>query len=82
MGIDFGLKTFLTLSDNKKVKSSQYYLKHLDKLKKLQKRLSKKIKGSNNYKKALKLHQKIINSRRDFFHTLLLISMNVLQLKF
>jgi len=74
VGIDFGLKTFLTLSDNTKVKSPQYYLKHLNQLKKLQKRLSKKIKGSNNYKKAKrklsKLHQKVINARRDFFHKL------------
>jgi putative transposase len=57
VGIYFGLKTFLILSDNKKVKSSQYYLKHLNQLKKLPKRLSKKIKGYKLAKKQLaRLH--------------------------
>lgn len=74
VGIDFGLKTFLTLSDNTKIESPRYYLKHLKELKKLQKRLSKKQKNSNNYKKAkrrlAKLHIKVANTRRDYFHKL------------
>ena len=69
-----GLKTFLTLSDNTECESPRYYLKHLKELKRLQKRLSKKQKDSNNYKKAkrrlAKLHIKVANTRRDYFHKL------------
>ncbi len=74
VGIDFGLKTFLTLSDATQIKAPRYYLAYLKRLKKLQRGLSKKQKGSNNYKEAKKalarLHIKIINTRRDFFHKL------------
>ena len=49
-------------------------LNYLKELRKLQKRLSKKIKNSNNYKQAkrkvAKLYQKIVNNRKDFFHKL------------
>lgn len=74
VGIDFGLKTFLTLSDNTEIESPRYYLKHLKELKRLQKRLSKKQKDSNNFKLAkrrlAKLHIKVANTRRDYFHKL------------
>ncbi len=64
MGIDFGLKTFLTLSDNKIVTSPQYYLKYQKELKRVQRRVSKKKKNSDNYKKAkrklTKLHIKFV----------------------
>ena len=42
VGIDFGLKIFITLSDDIKEQSPQYYLKSLNKLRKLQKKLSRK----------------------------------------
>jgi len=71
VGIDFGLKTFLTLSDGKQINSPRYYLNYLKELRKLQKKLSKKIQNSNNYKQAkrkiAKLYQKVVNSRKDFF---------------
>ncbi len=74
VGIDFGLKTFLTLSDKTQIQAPRHYLKYLNNLKQLQKKLSKKVKNSNNYKSAKKqlarLHQKVVNSRRDFFHKL------------
>jgi putative transposase len=74
VGIDFGLKTFLTLSDGKQINSPRYYLNYLKELRKLQKKLSKKIQNSNNYKQAkrkvAKLYQKVVNSRKDFFHKL------------
>jgi len=74
VGIDFGLKTFLTLSDNTEIESPRYYLKHLKELKRLQKRFSKKQKDSNNFKLAkrrlAKLHIKVANTRRDYFHKL------------
>ena len=73
VGIDFGLKTFLTLSDTTQIKAPRYYLSYLKKLKKLQRSLSKKQKGSNNYKRSkkvlAKLHIKIANTRRLFPQT-------------
>ena len=74
VGIDFGLKTFLTLSDGTQIQAPRHYLKALKKVKKLSKKLSKKVKGSNKYKLAKKqlsrLHRKVANSRRDFFQKL------------
>ncbi len=74
MGIDFGLKTFLTLSDGTQIESPRHYLKYLYKLREFQRSLSKKQKGSNNYKKAkrklAKLYIKMVNARRDYFHKL------------
>lgn len=74
VGIDFGLKTFLTLSDRKDVESPLFHLKNLSKLKKLNRELSRKKKGSNNRKKAkrklAKLHIDVANQRKDYFHKL------------
>lgn len=74
VGIDFGLKTFLTLSDKAEIESPLFHLKNLSKQKKLNRNLSKKKKGSNNRKLAkkqlAKLHIKIANQRKDYFHKL------------
>ena len=74
VGIDFGLKQFLTLSDDTKIDAPLFHLKNLSKLKKLNRNLSKKKKGSNNRKIAkkqlAKLHIKIANQRKDYFHKL------------
>jgi len=74
VGIDFGMKTFLTLSDKTEVDSPLFHLKYLKKLKKLNRSLSRKKKGSNNKNRAklklAKLHKKIANSREDYFHKL------------
>lgn len=74
MGIDFGLKKFLTLSDKQSVQSPLFHLKNLSEIKKLNRNLSKKQKGSNQRKKAkrrlAKLHIKVANTRRDYFHKL------------
>ncbi len=74
VGIDFGLSKFLTLSDKEDKKSPLFHLKNLSKLKRLNRNLSKKKKGSNNRKLAkkqlAKLHIKIANQRKDYFHKL------------
>jgi len=74
VGIDFGLKTFLTLSDKTEIEAPLYHLKNLTKLKRLNRNLSKKKKGSNSRKRAklqlAKLHIKTANQRRDYFHKL------------
>lgn len=74
VGIDFGLSRFLTFSDKKDIESPLFHLKNLSKLKRLNRNLSKKKKGSNNRKLAkkqlAKLHIKIANQRKDYFHKL------------
>jgi len=74
VGIDFGMKTFLTLSDNTEIGSPLYQLKYLKELKHLSRNLSKKQKGSNRRAKAkhqlAKLHIRIADLRKDYFHKL------------
>ena len=48
LGLDFGLKHFLTLSDGRQIDSPEYFKKLLDKLAFEQRKLSKKTKGSKN----------------------------------
>ena len=63
LGFDFGLKHFLTLSDGRTIDSPEYFKNALDKLRKEQKKLSKKQKGSKNKEKqrikVAKVHQHI-----------------------
>lgn len=72
VGIDLGIKNFATLSTGEVIENPKFYNRYLDKLKKLQHNLSRKIKGSNNYKKLKlvisKLHDKISSSRDNFLH--------------
>lgn len=74
IGIDVGIKTFATLSTGEKIENLTYLGKSLDRLKVLQRRASKKIKGSNRRKaankKVAKLHYKIACQRNDFLHKL------------
>ena len=51
-GIDFGLKTFITLSDGRTIESPRWLFKESKKLKLLDRQLSRKQKGSNNHRKA------------------------------
>lgn len=70
IGMDFGLKTYLTLSNGQEVVSPQFFKQHLKDIKRANKTLSKKKKGSKNRKKALKtlqrVHNDIANKRSDF----------------
>jgi putative transposase len=72
IGIDVGLKTFATLSTGEKIDNPKLLKNSLSRLKCLQRRVSKKIIGSNNRKKAVKklakLHELISNQRHDFQH--------------
>lgn len=74
IGIDLGLKDFLTNSDGNKISNPKYLRKMEMLLKKHQRRLSRKVKGSNRYKqqklKVAKTHYKITNQRKDFLHKL------------
>ena len=69
-GFDFGLKTFLTNSNGLDIKSPTFLLKAKKEVRKLSQQLSSKKLGSRNWNKAriklAKLHQKIVNQRRDW----------------
>ena len=68
-GFDFGLKTFLTCSTGDKIESPQLLKQSLNTLRTLNKSLSRKQKGSNNWyraKRALsRQHRKIARQRTD-----------------
>ena len=74
VGIDLGIKNLLTLSDGEVISNERFLDKSLNKLKKLQRRLSKKIKGSKNRNKArlllAKQHYRIGNKRLNLLHNI------------
>jgi putative transposase len=73
-GGDLGLNTYLTLSDGTEVQVPQFYRKDAKKLRRVQKNLSRKVKGSRNRSKARlkvsKIHERIKNKRDNFTHQL------------
>jgi putative transposase len=73
VGIDVGVALFATLSNGKMIKPLKLD-RVIKKMKKSQKSLSRKKKGSNNRTKAKeklqKAHLKIANKRKDFLHKL------------
>ena len=74
VGLDMGLTHAVITSDGEKIDNPRYYRKSLDRLKREQRKLSRKQKGSNNRaKQRLKvacLHAKIADLRRDWCHKL------------
>jgi len=74
VGIDVGVNDFAILSTGEKVENPKYLKNSLKRLKVLQKRVSRKQKGSKNREKAKQrlaiLHGKISNQRNDFQHKL------------
>lgn len=72
IGIDVGNITFATLSNGEKIDHPKFLKFSLQRLKCLQKRVSRKIIGSNNRRKAVKklakIHELISNQRNDFQH--------------
>jgi len=76
VGLDFGLKTFLTTSDEEKINSPLFMRQASSKIKKLSQKLSKKKRGSRNRNKArrnlARAHRKIANQRKDFHFKLAL----------
>ena len=53
VGIDVGLKTFAMLSDGTEIENPRFLAKALAKLRKAQRRLCRKVKGSSNRKKQV-----------------------------
>ena len=74
LGIDVGLTDFATFSNGEKVANPRYLKNSLQRLKALQRRVSRKVKGSKNRQKAIKklarCHEEVANQRNDFLHKL------------
>jgi putative transposase len=74
VGIDFGLKDFVTLSDNFKQSAPRFFRKQERKLARSQRKLSRRMKGSANREKARRLvarvHERTVNQRANFLHKL------------
>ena len=72
IGLDLGIKDLCITSDGRKYENPKIIKRHEKKLKKLQRQLAHKKKGSNNYckkKKQIALcHEKIRNTRKDYLH--------------
>ncbi len=74
IGIDLGLNHLVTLSSGVQVENPRWFRKSQAKLRKEQKHLSRKKKGSNRYerqrRKVAKVHLKIKNQRSWMIHNL------------
>ena len=74
IGIDVGLTDFATLSTGERVENPRFLKKSLQRLKELQRRVSRKKRGSKNRKKAIqklaRCHEKVVNQRNDLLHKL------------
>ena len=74
IGIDLGIKDFAITSDEAIIENPKYLQKSLNKLAILQRKLSRKPKGSSNRNKArikvARLFEKITNQREDFMQKL------------
>ncbi|MDX3656433.1 transposase [Streptomyces sp. ID05-26A] len=74
VGIDLGLTHFAVLSDGTKVAAPRFLRQAARRLARLQKALCRKVKGSNNRRKAVvkvaRAHAKVADTRRDWQHKL------------
>jgi putative transposase len=74
VGGDLGLGTYLTLSNGTEIKNPRFLRTHAKKLRRAQRQLSRKVKGSRNrhkaYIKVAKIHERMKNLRTNFIHQL------------
>ena len=72
IGIDMGIARFASLSDGSFVAPINSFKKHEQRLRKYQRRMSRKVKFSKNWqkirKRVQKVHTCIANARKDFLH--------------
>ncbi|NML63387.1 transposase [Massilia sp. RP-1-19] len=72
IGIDVGIARFATMSDASFIAPVNSFRKHQQRLARYQRRMSRKVKFSNNWTKAKarvqKIHTSIANARKDFLH--------------
>ena len=74
VGIDVGIKNYAYDSDGHHVDNPLFLTKELKPLRRAQRKVSRRKKGSNNHKKAVswlqRLHMRIANKRKNFLHKL------------
>jgi putative transposase len=72
VGVDVGIKSFLTLSNGQDIANPRFFVTEEENLANAQRKLSKAVKGSSEWRKALKvvehIHERIANKRQDFVH--------------
>ncbi|WPX44572.1 transposase [Undibacterium sp. CCC3.4] len=72
IGIDVGIARFATMSDENYIAPLNSFKKHQQRVARYQRRMSRKLKFSNNWKKAKakvqKIHAGIAHARKDFLH--------------
>jgi putative transposase len=75
-GIDLGIEAFATLSNGTRIFNPGWYRKAERALKTAQRRVTRRKKGSNRRRKAVKLlakaHQRVRRQRQDFHHKMAL----------
>lgn len=67
IGIDLGIKDFAITSEGQVFENPKYLRKSQSKLKYVQRKYSKN-KGKRTKNKLAKLHEKVVNKRKDFLH--------------
>ena len=74
VGLDLGVSSLVTLSTGEKIANPKTFQAKYKRLRRAQKALSRKMKGSNNRQKArlkvAKLYAEIADARQDFLHKL------------
>lgn len=74
VGIDAGITSLITTSDGEKIANPKHFAKLYQKLRRAQKQLSRKHKGSRNRDQArlkvARVHAQIRDARQDFLHKL------------
>ena len=69
IGIDFGLKTYMTLSDGERIDNPQFLKRSIKDIRKASRRLSKCQKGSNHRERSrlsyCRLQENLVNKRTD-----------------
>lgn len=74
IGLDVGITSLIATSNGDKIANPKHFKRLRSKLRRIQKSLSRKQKGSNNRhkqrQKVAKVHAQITDSRKDFLHKL------------
>ena len=74
VGIDLGIENYIYDSDKNQIDHPKMFTKSLKKLRRAQRLLSRKKKGSCNRTKqrvkVVRIHEKVVNQRDDFLHKL------------
>lgn len=73
-GLDAGIKSLIKLPNDVAIENQKFLEKSLEKLRKEQRKLSRKSRGSKRYEKqrvrVARVHEKIANQRNDYLHKL------------